>query len=480
MIILSACIYFWHIIACVYWAYAVEAVYKGVTKCSVLRASLVTQNRTHSSAGYAGQQLCFKRECVWYGDCNSLKNNVSSSSTVALSSSRQLSNEVPDGWIPHPDLADQSPGEQYLQSLYWALEVTTGIGDDIIPSNEGEILITVLMAVFGLVMVSFIIGNASSLVQSFDNETALQREKLDHIQRYFRRAHVPGSFHRAIVNYYQHTFATPSQESGILEELPESLQLRLTLVLNRDLFVRVPVFAAFSAQKFIEVMEHLISSTYLPGEFITKAGELISNVCFIKLGTVDLLSPTNEMVRNLRRLPTGAADRSRNVEVRTVFFFPSWQLSRAGHTPCPVAVLTGGGLWSLTLPLPSRTWLHLPPAAYKCIISTVKSGWYFNCEVVRDADQAVATVTARAVDYCDLVELSVESLIYLGHAVADKEEDASGTAKFLAALHARNREIANLIKGSSGRRIISTTDVRRPGLKDAVHTGSSTIKRLFG
>eukprot|EP00947_MAST-08B_sp_MAST-8B-sp1_P001972 g1972.t1 len=105
MIILSACIYFWHIIACVYWSYAVEAVYKG--------------------------------------------------------------------------------------SLYWALEVTTGIGDDIIPSNE--------------------------------------------------------------------------------------------------------VFAAFSAQKFIEVMEHLISSTYLPGEFITKAGELISNVCFIKLGTVDLLSPTNEM-----------------------------------------------------------------------------------------------------------------------------------------------------------------------------------------
>ena len=39
----------------------------------------------------------------------------------------------PDLWLPHPEMANATLYRQYAQSMFWAVEVTTGLGDDIIP-----------------------------------------------------------------------------------------------------------------------------------------------------------------------------------------------------------------------------------------------------------------------------------------------------------------------------------------------------------
>ena len=290
-------IIFWHVIACLYWSMA-SAIYGGTEHCnSTVRAKRLAKYGLQNSP-LPSQTWCFVDDCRWYGDCPRLSDN----GTVLSASS----GDPPDSWIPHPDLADHTVPAQYVQSFFWSLEVTVGIGDDIIPGTDPEVAFTTLMTIIGLLMYSAIIGSASSLVQTLDSEKATQDEKIDRINIYFRAKHVPDSFQRAIVAYYHHKFDTPSHESGVLSELPESLRVRLALVLNRDLFVRIPVFSFFSAQSFMQIMRHLTPLTFLPGEFIVQAGDLITNVYFIKLGTVDLISPRDETVRGMSgaALPT--------------------------------------------------------------------------------------------------------------------------------------------------------------------------------
>ena len=85
--------------------------------------------------------------------------------------------------------------------------MTTGIGNDIIPKSNMEIVFTVSMTIIGLMMYSVIIGSAASALQEMDTASTERRQKLDEITNYLRGRKVPSFFQKIIKDFYNHMWS---------------------------------------------------------------------------------------------------------------------------------------------------------------------------------------------------------------------------------------------------------------------------------
>ena len=62
-------------------------------------------------------------------------------------------------------------------------------------------------------------------------------------------------------------------------------------MLKRAIMVRVPFFANFEVDLFIQLVQALQPVTFLPGEYVIEKGELGDGMFFIDRGKVDVLIP---------------------------------------------------------------------------------------------------------------------------------------------------------------------------------------------
>ena len=164
------------------------------------------------------------------------------------------------GRLPHPDLADKPWGKQYAHAFFWAVEITTGMGDDITPKEVHEILYTSVATLIGIIMYAIILGNITSALQDADKQGRERKEFMDRIREMLKFRGVPQFFQIIVLDYYRHMLDNPSNDD-LLAELPDTLRLRLSLVLNRDLIEKIPIFKKLSADSFIRVVQRLQSAT---------------------------------------------------------------------------------------------------------------------------------------------------------------------------------------------------------------------------
>ena len=333
----------WHIIGCVYW-YISEVEYGGIVNgcdlycanasCAALNPNFdadcarctnftidpytycswnkehINEPRCSAEEFEDAKWHVFRDECIWTGTCdllgsrddvntcgaanfnlplNKIDDPYGGFDTLTSEKAHVAYDLNPDVWVPHPELANATTTTKYLQSVFWAVEVTTGIGDDIIPNTDQEVIFTIGMTIVGLLVYSIIIGSASSALANMDSTASLRRQTLDKINEYLRYRRVPSFFQKIILDFYEHTWSCPTDESEVLADLPDTLRTRLSLVLNRDLVERVPIFSKFSADEFIKIIQQLRPVTYLPGEYIVKQGSNGDCMYFIKRGLVDIL-----------------------------------------------------------------------------------------------------------------------------------------------------------------------------------------------
>jgi len=201
-----------------------------------------------------------------------------------------------DDWVPDVYSANRPESYKYAMALFWAVEVTTGIGGDINPKSQYEVAFTTGVTIVGLMMYSLIIGSASSALANMDSTATQRRQTLDKVSSYMRSRKVPAFFQRIIVDFYQHMWTTPMKESDVFKDLPESLRSRLSMVLNRDLIDRIPIFRNMTAEVYIRLVQKLLHNTYLPGEFVIRKGDIPRCVYFVKRGMADGILSTGQLL----------------------------------------------------------------------------------------------------------------------------------------------------------------------------------------
>jgi CRP-like cAMP-binding protein len=270
----------WHCIACSYW-WVVRVEYGGYYVCSV-----------------EPRIICWVNKCV----CVQAPFDPMEVHEVLMDIPDEdydpgWATDLPaDEWVPDVYSANRPESYRYANALFWAVEVTTGIGDDINPKSQIEVAFTTAMTVVGLMMYSLIIGSASSALANMDSTATQRRQTLDKVSAYMRSRKVPAFFQRIIVDFYQHMWTTPMKESDVFKDLPESLRSRLSMVLNRDLIDRIPVFRNMTAEVYIRLVQKLYHNTYLPGEFVIRRGDIPRCIYFVKRGMADAILTNGQLL----------------------------------------------------------------------------------------------------------------------------------------------------------------------------------------
>ncbi|KAA0152025.1 hypothetical protein FNF29_04140 [Cafeteria roenbergensis] len=262
----------WHNIGCAYWFVAREEL-NGIAVCPE----------------EYGSKPCYVNHCV----CDQ-SDPVGSHVLLPESDSSWYDPHNPDQWVPHYSMPSSDILVQYGQAVFWAVEVTTGIGGDIIPRSTLEVFFTAFMVIVGLMMYSLIIGSASSALANIDSTATQRRQTLEKVNAFMRSRKVPPFFQRIIVDFYEHMWQTPQREADVFRDLPPSLRSRLAIVMNRDLIDRIPIFKLMSASVYVRIVQRLQHNTFLPGEYVIQQGTESEFLYFVKRGKCDALLPDTE------------------------------------------------------------------------------------------------------------------------------------------------------------------------------------------
>ena len=77
--------------------------------------------------------------------------------------------------------------DRYAVSLYWAFTTMTTVGfGDIVGTNLTEYLVVMLGMVVGASVFGYVIGNVTTIVESFDPAAAQYQEKMDNVKSFMK------------------------------------------------------------------------------------------------------------------------------------------------------------------------------------------------------------------------------------------------------------------------------------------------------
>jgi CRP-like cAMP-binding protein len=169
--------------------------------------------------------------------------------------------------------------------------VTTSIGNLDRPHTNSEYVYVFITVLLGLMMYSMVIGSASSALANIDATGAARKKMLDSIIAYMRGRAVPRFFQRIIIDYYNFKWEQNKGDDSVMDMLPGALKDKLTMIINKDIIDRIPIFGYMSAEVYLRTVPHLQGATYLPGDFVIKQSEPGDHMYFIKSGKVDAVLP---------------------------------------------------------------------------------------------------------------------------------------------------------------------------------------------
>ena len=70
--------------------------------------------------------------------------------------------------MPNVEVMEFDLGSQYLRAFFWAINCTTGVGDDIVPTTNLELIFTMIVIVFGVLTYASIVGSVATALSEMD------------------------------------------------------------------------------------------------------------------------------------------------------------------------------------------------------------------------------------------------------------------------------------------------------------------------
>ena len=191
----------------------------------------------------------------------------------------------PEGF--EPSEFDLTP--KYLFALYWAVAMTTGIGGNGKPLNGGEMLYTTIVIIVGIFMIAVVIGNFASILANIDAANALKRERVASVTSYLRSRKIPTPLQRRILDYFEYVWSWGEGHSEVVNQLPLTLRLQLSMVMNKRLFEKMPLFKDISELAILYILQKMKPGFHLPGQLIITEGKVGHALYFITRGKADII-----------------------------------------------------------------------------------------------------------------------------------------------------------------------------------------------
>uniref|UniRef100_A0A8C3WR16 Cyclic nucleotide gated channel subunit beta 3 n=1 Tax=Catagonus wagneri TaxID=51154 RepID=A0A8C3WR16_9CETA len=182
-------------------------------------------------------------------------------------------------------------GNKYLRCYYWAVRTLITIGGLPEPQTTFEIVFQLLNFFSGVFVFSSLIGQMQDVIGAATANQNNFRLCMDHTVAYMNTYSIPKIVQNRVRTWYEYTWDSQRMldESDLLETLPTTMQLALTVDVNYSIISKVDLFKGCDTQMIYDMLLRLKSIVYLPGDFVCKKGEIGKEMYIIKQGEVQVL-----------------------------------------------------------------------------------------------------------------------------------------------------------------------------------------------
>nr|XP_010977651.2 cyclic nucleotide-gated cation channel beta-3 [Camelus dromedarius] len=182
-------------------------------------------------------------------------------------------------------------GNKYLRCYYWAVRSLITIGGLPEPQTTFEIVFQLLNFFSGVFVFSSLIGQMQDVIGAATANQNNFRACMDHTVAYMNTYSIPKIVQNRVRTWYEYTWDSQRMldESDLLETLPTTMQLALTVDVNFSIISKVDLFKGCDTQMIYDMLLKLKSIVYLPGDFVCKKGEIGKEMYIIKQGEVQVL-----------------------------------------------------------------------------------------------------------------------------------------------------------------------------------------------
>jgi hypothetical protein len=228
--------------------------------------------------------------------------------------------------------------DQFLRAVYWCTTTIATIGyGDYYPDHEKnlQIIYTICVQIVGVGMYGYIIGNVASLIANIDVAKAAFSKRMEEINNFMRTRRVPAPLQQRVKGYYAYLWETrkSAASASMLEGMPHTLTVDISLFLNRGIIEKVALFKDANEVFIREVVQLLHSMVFLPNDYIIRQGEYGDCMYFLSSGDVEVLVGEQKVAQLGAGSPFGEAallqGEKRNASVRALAYCDVYRLSRA-------------------------------------------------------------------------------------------------------------------------------------------------------
>jgi len=198
----------------------------------------------------------------------------------------------PSTWASQLYLEEASTFSQYLRSLFYALTLTTGIGNTPVPPVlNSEVAFVSVAMITGSAFWAYAVGMMFDLISSINKDINVYEDNLDQLKYWMEYKSLPGDLKQTIIRHFNYQWSRHHfiDENVVMSNLSPALQLKLRRYLCRDIVSSVPIFKNTPATFIDDIVGRLRAKFVPTGEIVCNQGEMGHEMFILSKGRVEVL-----------------------------------------------------------------------------------------------------------------------------------------------------------------------------------------------
>jgi voltage-gated potassium channel len=191
------------------------------------------------------------------------------------------------------DPGHSSVSAQYTAALYWATQTLFLVGyGDVVAVLPSELGVSIVIALVGSIMFSFIIANVQLMQEHFFSSAGVYHTKVALTFDYCERHGIPESLKHRIRNFFEYCYRVRPfvDEADLLSAMSPSLRAGVVLVMNGAILSRIPVFVALGEGFQTAMAMRLVPSVCAREDILVRQGEVGLEMYVLSRGTIEIVS----------------------------------------------------------------------------------------------------------------------------------------------------------------------------------------------
>ncbi|KAM7254058.1 hypothetical protein ACFE04_031740 [Oxalis oulophora] len=179
---------------------------------------------------------------------------------------------------------------KFCYCLWWGLQNLSTLGQGLATSTyPGEILFSIFIAIFGLILFALLIGNMQTYLASLTVRLEEMRIKRRDSEQWMHHRSLPQDLRERVRRYDQYKWLETRgvDEESLVQSLPKDLRRDIKRHLCLNLVRRVPLFANMDERLLDAICERLKPSLYTENTYIVREGDPVNEMIFIIRGRLE-------------------------------------------------------------------------------------------------------------------------------------------------------------------------------------------------